>query len=160
MNTFSKKLKPLILVFTLCIQSSALLANSKLDKFECPRTLPSSDKSTWYDNRYAHHNDVLAVHLYDAGSRLIGQSGAWRQDDGYIHSKYPWIKKVAGKLKVQGQRLDGKSDRPFKAVVNDPSELPGGVPGGFLFPDPGCWEISGSLAGQTLTFIIEIIDPE
>jgi len=111
MNTFSKKLKPLILVFTLCIQSSALLANSKLDKFECPRTLPSSDKSIWYDNRYAHHNDVLAVHLYDSGSRSIGQSGAWRQDDGYIHSKYPWIKKVAGKLKVQGQRLDGKSDR-------------------------------------------------
>jgi len=131
---------------------------SEKQQFLCPVTLPPSDKSSWYSDYINHHNDVLGVFLYAKGSRRIGQPGAWVQADGYIHSKYGWLKKVAGKLLVKGERLDGESSRPFKVInLNDAGENPGGVIGGFLFPDVGCWKITGYLAGKELSFVIEII---
>ena len=140
------------------VVSSNAISDIEDEYFSCPVTLPSEDKSTWYHELYAHHNNVLAVYLYKTGSRTIGQPGAWIQPDGYIHSKYGWVKKVAGKLSVRGERLDGESSRPFKVNYNDQLIRAGGIPGGFLFPDPGCWKITGKLAGEELSFVIEIID--
>ena len=145
----------------LFLSLSFLRTSSGSNKFVCPVTLPDADQSFWYQNRYAHHNEVLAVYLYTTGSRVIGQSGAWMQDDGYIHSKYPWVKKVAGELTVSGKRLNGESRRPFIAnYPSFPNNPPGEVPGGFLLPEAGCWKITGNLAGKDLSFVINIISPE
>jgi hypothetical protein len=67
-------------------------------------------------------------------------------------TKFPWWRDVAGTLAVTARRLDGPSTG-FR------SEVPGGygptgfVPSDLIWPAPGCWQVTGTVAGRSLTFV-------
>ena len=74
-----------------------------------------------------------------------------------IFIKFPWFRVVSGQLTASGVRLDG--DGEFSADVGTLSEYgsTGFVPSILTFDQPGCWQITGSLQGQTLSFVTRVI---
>jgi hypothetical protein len=72
--------------------------------------------------------------------------------DGSMWWKLPWWRLVPGHLTLSGRRLDA----PGPPLIPD---VPAGYgPGGFqasgvIFPQPGCWRITGQLAGTSVTFV-------
>ena len=74
-----------------------------------------------------------------------------------IFTKFPWFRVLPGQLTASGVRLDG--DGEFSADVGTPSEYgpTGFVPSILAFDQPGCWQITGSLQGQTLSFVTRVI---
>jgi hypothetical protein len=73
--------------------------------------------------------------------------------------KVLWYSDVAGELRISGTRLDGSSgalsvDIPsgYEQVAYQPSAI--------LVPEPGCWEVSGSVGHSTLRVVAEVLGPE
>lgn len=72
--------------------------------------------------------------------------------DGYLGMKWPWYRSVRGGFTVEGRRLDGPAG-PLRAYI------PTGYPEvGFqvtrlMFAGPGCWEVTGHVGDQSLTFV-------
>jgi hypothetical protein len=73
--------------------------------------------------------------------------------------KVLWYSEVAGELRITGRRLD-----PPGAVLS--AEVPSGYeevgyqPSSILIPEPGCWEITGSVGEQTLRVVADVLAPE
>ena len=105
------------------------------------------------------------------GSRYLGNGALWRDldpsdtpatgrraGDGAIEMKFPWWRGIAGRLRIEGRRLDATA----------PS-LSAWIPGGYgrkgfqstaiTFPTAGCWQVTGSVGGASLTFVSLILEP-
>jgi hypothetical protein len=70
-------------------------------------------------------------------------------------TKFPWWRASAGKLTVTGHRLDGPS-AGFHGDVPDGYGTIGFVPSGLIWPAPGCWQVTGTVAGRSLTFVTRV----
>jgi hypothetical protein len=87
-------------------------------------------------------------------------------NDGTIHPadparglsggvKYPWWRIGRGDLVIATRRLDA-------TTVPQPADVPTGYGetgfqvSGLNFPATGCWEVSGTVAGKTLTFVVNV----
>jgi len=73
--------------------------------------------------------------------------------------KFPWWRLAKGDLAVTTRRLDAAID-PLPADVpsgyGDPRFDTGFQVSGLNFPAPGCWQVSGTVAGTTLTFVVNV----
>jgi len=69
-------------------------------------------------------------------------------------TKFPWWPAVRGKLTITGRRLDGPSTG-FHGQVASPAQVGKArfVPSGLIWPAPGCWQVTGTIAGHSLTFV-------
>jgi len=116
----------------------------------CPITVPT--KSTPPGAPSAMHgNGKLWISLWE--SNIV----VWPADtDGSIHVKFGWWRGVAGKLRVEGRRLDGVSPA-LAADVPDGYGDDGFQPVGITFPTEGCWEVTGRVADASLTFITLVL---
>lgn len=74
--------------------------------------------------------------------------------DGALGIKVAWERKTPGLLQVGGRRLDGKAP-PARAYIYDYG-TEGFQPSYLVFPTPGCWEITGNVAGESLTFVVGV----
>lgn len=69
--------------------------------------------------------------------------------------KFGWDRLVHGDLNISTRRLDA-------ATVPVAADVPGGYGAigfqvsGLRFPVPGCWQVSGTVAGTTLTFVVNV----
>ena len=69
--------------------------------------------------------------------------------------KVLWYTEHPGELELAGRRIDGPgtltADVPpgYDAVDYQPSLI--------LFPEPGCWEITGSVGERTLRIVAEVL---
>jgi hypothetical protein len=112
-----------------------------------PSTLPVPWVDTWYGN------EAIWIRLPPGGVLPA------MPDPGEttISTKFPWWRVLPGQLTASGVALDG--DGQFSADVRTPSEYgpTGFVPSGLTFDHPGCWRITGSLQGQTLSFVINVV---
>jgi hypothetical protein len=70
-------------------------------------------------------------------------------------TKFPWWRMIAGTLTVTARRLDGPS-AGFHAEVPDGYGPIGFVPSGLIWPAPGCWQVTGKVAGRSLTFVTRV----
>jgi hypothetical protein len=70
-------------------------------------------------------------------------------------TKFPWWRTIAGKLTITARRLDGPS-AGFHAEVPEGYGATGFVPSGLIWPSPGCWRVTGTVAGQSLTFVTQV----
>jgi hypothetical protein len=108
--------------------------------------LPVPYVDTWYGN------DAIWIRLPKGG--VI--PAAPDQDKSTISAKFPWWRVLAGQLEVSASRFE--NDMRLQADVGTVPEYgPSGfVPSGLVFNGPGCWQITGSLQGRSLTFIASV----
>ncbi|HEY7400563.1 MAG TPA: hypothetical protein VH989_06680 [Actinomycetota bacterium] len=73
---------------------------------------------------------------------------------GAIVVKFPWDRAVRGRLRITGRRLDAGAP-PLRALMSDYGPI-GFQPSSLVFPTEGCWEITGRVAGSSLTFVTRV----
>lgn len=69
-------------------------------------------------------------------------------------TKFPWWPVIPGKLTIAGRRLDGPSSG-FHARFAGPASIGKSrfIPSALYWPAPGCWQITGTISGHSLTFV-------
>jgi hypothetical protein len=100
---------------------------------------------------YLYGNDALLVSLPRDGT--IHASDRSRGLEGGV--KFAWWRIAHGDLSVETRRLDA-------AAVPLPADVPSGYGdvglqvSGLNFSTPGCWQVSGTVVGKTLTFVVNV----
>jgi hypothetical protein len=70
-----------------------------------------------------------------------------------------WYSEVAGEIRVTGRRLDAEGVA-LSAEVPSGYDHVGYQPSSILVPEPGCWEITGSVGEQTLRVVADVLAPD
>jgi hypothetical protein len=124
------------------VGSARTVPPSPIDPTDNPAALPGS----WYGNT------ALWTRLAPRGV-LPGQR--WESDS--IGTKFPWWRLVRGaRLTISAQRLDGPS-AGFRSDIPDGNGDFGFQPTSLIWPSPGCWRVTGTLAGQSLSFVAWVV---
>lgn len=99
-----------------------------------------------------HRDGRLWVALWDDG--II----RWRAEpDGSIGMKFPWWRGVRGRLRIKGRRLDAVAP-PLRAHVPRGYGATGFQSTAVVFPTPGCWKVTGAVAGARLEFVTLVLE--
>jgi hypothetical protein len=124
---------------------------------KCAVTVPNGSRPADAPGSGVNHGDGrLWVALWDDG-RVVPKPEQVNPD-GSIDMKFGWWRGVKGKLTITGQRLDAPAPL-LTARVPDGYGDSGVQSSGIIFPTPGCWEVSGHVGSETLTFITEVVTP-
>ena len=122
---------------------------------DCPVTQPTTAPPEIGDRLFgsgsAHGNaDLWVGGLWPHGITAVGES--YVASDGSIGMKFGWWRNLRGQLEITGRRLDG--DAPaLEADVPDGYGDTGFQASGVSFPTEGCWEVTGTVGGSSLTFV-------
>lgn len=101
---------------------------------------------------FLYGNDALIAILPNDGT--IHPSDPSRGLPGGV--KFPWWRIAHGDLVIATRRLDA-------VTVPQSADVPSGYGdtgfqvSGLNFPSPGCWQVSGTVGGKTLTFVVNVI---
>jgi hypothetical protein len=76
--------------------------------------------------------------------------------DGALGMKFGWQRGIRGKLTITGRRLDAAAP-PLRSEVNDGYGDIGFQASYVIFPTPGCWEVTGHVAGASVTFVTSVV---
>jgi hypothetical protein len=72
-------------------------------------------------------------------------------------TKFPWWPVIPGKFTITARRLDGPSAGFHSQAAHRAHPLSDGksyfMPSGLYWPAPGCWQVTGTIAGHSLTFV-------
>jgi hypothetical protein len=118
--------------------------------FVCPITRPPVS-----GDRYG--NAFLAADLGDDGIVVFKPGGTgFVLPDGALSIKWPWWRRVRGKLFIEGHRLDGTAPALRSRIPDGYGDI-GFQATALIFPTPGCWEVTGRVADGQLTFVIQVI---
>lgn len=102
---------------------------------------------------FLYGTEALVVSLPNDG--FLRPSDPQRGLSGGV--KFAWWRVAPGNLAVATKRLDG-------ATPPRTADVPGGYgetgfqPTGLYFDAPGCWQVSGTLGAQTLTFVVMVAE--
>jgi hypothetical protein len=97
-----------------------------------------------------------ALEAWVPGKFVFAPGGAGFVDhDGALGIKFAFNRLRPGRLFVGGRRLDGPAG-PARAYIYDYPES-GGQPFYLVFPTPGCWEITGGVGEDSLTFVVLVV---
>jgi hypothetical protein len=130
------------------------LAASAGEEKPCPVTEPNGQAPPGERPAQAHYgNGFLWTGLWPNGKVVftIGGTGEILAN-GSLAMKFWWWRGVAGKLAITGRRLDGPA-APLGSRIPDGYGEIGFQSTALLFPTVGCWEVTGSVGGKTLTFV-------
>ena len=133
----------------------------------CPVTTPPPVAQTPPPSTGTGSNPNL-VFTAGPGNFLFGNDAAIAilPNDGTIHPsdpsrglpggvKFAWWRIAHGALVVATRRLDA-------VTVPQSADVPGGYGdtgfqvSGLYFPAPGCWQVSGTVGGKTVTFVVNV----
>jgi outer membrane murein-binding lipoprotein Lpp len=114
---------------------------------QCPLSPASAGKPAGVNGTGWFGSDPLWVELQPS-SVLVIRPGA----DGSLETKFPWWLTAAGRLSVEGKRLDGVSP-PLTAIIAPGYGGVGIQPTRLHFPAPGCWQITGRVGNTSLIFV-------
>jgi hypothetical protein len=111
--------------------------------------LPVSYIHGWYGN------DALWIGVPAGGLLPAGRpyGTPWPNEWG---TKFPWWRIVPGQLTIKARRLDGPS-AGFHAEIPSGYGMTGFNPSGLIWPSPGCWQVTGTVAGKSLTFVARVV---
>jgi len=120
----------------------------------CPVTYPDGSSPPGEQsspNAYANKNKTIWVTI-----SVTGEMAVKREKDEWLWApKVPWFRGVRGRLVLTGRRLD-RSAPPTHSIVNSSYGDIGFQPASLGFPSEGCWEITGSVGGEKLTFVNKV----
>ena len=77
--------------------------------------------------------------------------------------KFPWwraVGQVVGPVEISGRRLDGSSPPLDSFVPTEGYTDSGFTPSTLIFPVVGCWEVTGTVGEDSLTFVTLVVRPE
>jgi hypothetical protein len=104
-----------------------------------------------------HGNDSLAAVLPENGTFVFKPGGPGFVDaDGALGIKVGWALHKRGTLDVRGHRLDGAAQPARAYIPRSYDDYVGGMSLFLVFPTPGCWEITATVAGANLTFVVAV----
>jgi hypothetical protein len=123
----------------------------------CPVTQPGREFGEGFN--YGSEK-TLGVALWPKGALPAGRlpdggSYAEIRPDGSIWTKLGWWRGNAGKLRVEGERIDASAP-PLRAEVPDGYGSTGFQPSGLTFPTTGCWRITGAVGDARLAFVVRV----
>jgi hypothetical protein len=95
----------------------------------------------------AHGNGKLWTVLPPDGTVVFRLGGA---------EKFPWWRRVRGKLSIQGRRLDASAP-PLRARIPEGYGDTGFQSTALIFPTEGCWEVTGKAGEASLTFVTKVV---
>jgi len=100
-----------------------------------------------------HGNGALWVFLQPGG---YSWSDGSPEKDGSLRLKFGWWRGIRGQFTIEGRRLDAPAP-PLRYMIHENSygDL-GFMPSSLYFPSEGYWEITGHIAGKSLTFVIHV----
>lgn len=102
-------------------------------------------------------NDSLAAVLPVNGTFVFKPGGPGFVDaDGALGIKVGWGARKRGTLLIKGRRLDGEAAPARAYIPHSYDNYVGGMSMYLVFPTTGCWEITGTLAGASLTFVVDV----
>lgn len=83
-----------------------------------------------------------------------------RDDCSIVTLKWAWWRYVPGEPTIGGRRLDGDAKPLFSEVLDGYGDS-GFQVSGITFPTEGCWEITGWVGTERLTFVVwvRVYDP-
>jgi hypothetical protein len=142
---------PLPAVVVAAVVGSRVFAQDVAARSEstaCPVTQPNDG---WFANE-----NLKAAAPGDAAVVFEPGGPGFVDYDGGLGMKWPWVRLKEGKLFIGGRRLDGDA-APARAYISDGYGLVGFQPVYLVLPTPGCWEITGAVAGSTLTFVMKVV---
>jgi len=121
---------------------------------DCPVTQPNGVRFFDADPAGGNHgNRALITSLWPHGTIVFKPGGpGYVLSDGSLSMKLPWWRVQAGKLRVEGRRLDGGS-LPLRAEIPSGYGDSGFQATALIFPRPGCWEVTGRVGDARLRFI-------
>ena len=101
-------------------------------------------------------NGALETMLPPNGRLLVGPGGRGEVlDDGRLSVEWKWQRKVMGPLSVAGVRYDVFSPLLDSRIPNDDGAV-GPVTSRLIFSAPGCWQITGRVGLNRLTFMVVV----
>lgn len=131
--------------------------------FLCPVTIGRKspiDPAKFFGSTSAHWNGNLYVGgLWPDGTILFRQGGAGNTyPDGSLGMKIAWYraKGLRGKLTITGNRLDGVAP-PLRADIPTGYSDTGFQPSEVIFPSEGCWQVIGTVAESSVTFVTRAV---
>jgi hypothetical protein len=137
--------------------TKALTGSSDPKKEACPVTRPNGS--------------IPQGEPATAGARYFGNGDLWTdlyrnpirprpedvRENGAVEIKVPWWRGVAGKLTIEGQRLDATAP-PLSAWIPGGYGRRGFQSTAITFPTAGCWQVTGSVGDASLTFVSLILE--
>jgi hypothetical protein len=116
-----------------------------------PRLHAIGNGTSYLDGWYGNTALWVGVPLHGVLPAMHPYATPWAAEWG---TKFPWWRVIPGKLTITARRLDGPS-AGFHSQVADAHGYgkAGFVPSGLYWPEPGCWQVTGTIAGHSLTFV-------
>lgn len=123
----------------------------------CPVTRPNGDMPPGSGNpEYigGYGNDALWTNVWMWGEGPVQvQPDPDEPGRTWGPGKWAWYRYVSGQLTIEGRRLDGPAP-PLEAHIPDGYGNLGFQVSGLDFPTPGCWEVTGRVGEDSLTFVV------
>lgn len=130
-----------------------------VDAARCPVTEPMEAPADFAERLFgsttAYGNESLWVGGLGEGGVMVADSSIVN-DDGSIGWKLGWWKIVPGSLAINGRRLDAARPQ-LRASIPDGYGEQGFQASGVDFPTEGCWEVTGTLGDDSLTFVTFVV---
>jgi hypothetical protein len=152
-----------VTIFGVCLPRSAV-ATASAPRTSGPDAAAVCPVTIATNPRHRYGNDALSTTLWSLGVVLFTSDGPGTiYEDGSLGMKWHWAQHIEGQLSIDGRRLDASSP-PLRAIVEDSGRLPptrsktGFRATGLIFSTSGCWEVTGRVAEQSLTFVTLVID--
>lgn len=124
----------------------------------CPVSLPNGDSPPGQPSRSSHGNGRLWVVLWWPRGIIRAREDDLRADDSLV-VKVPWTRGVAGRLTINGRRLDAVAP-PLRAWIPRGYGRRGFQSTAVVFPTAGCWEVTGRVGGVSLTVVTKVVWPK
>ncbi len=134
----------------------------------CPVTEPNGnnpppDAIVAARGKGGYGNDALWTNVWmwgEDGVVMPAYDEHVQADGSFVGLKWSWYRYVPGQLTIEGHRIDGFA-APLTAWIPEGYGDSGFQVSGITFPTQGCWEVTGRVGSESLTFIVwvEVYDP-
>jgi hypothetical protein len=151
----------LLKISVVAILFAFVTANSALGQGQPAPGTPASCEATRPNGQGPgpeyYGNGAMSVYIYPGGTVVFKPGGGgFVESDGSLGIKWPWWRGVVGALKIAGRRLDAPAP-PLRSDIPAGYGDSGSLPTALIFPQPGCWEITGTAEKASITFVTRVV---